>query len=43
MAPSENGQAGSAAGPIIRYERVNKWFGKLHDVADAGHRLTAKE
>jgi polar amino acid transport system ATP-binding protein len=34
MAPSENGQAGSAAGPIIRYERVNKWFGKLHVLQD---------
>src|SRR4030095_11803467 len=32
--PSENGEGGSAAGPIIRYERVNKWFGKLHVLQD---------
>jgi polar amino acid transport system ATP-binding protein len=34
MTPRENGQARSAAGPIIRYERVNKWFGKLHVLQD---------
>ena len=34
MTPRVNGQAASAAGPIIRYERVNKWFGKLHVLQD---------
>jgi polar amino acid transport system ATP-binding protein len=34
MTPRANGQAASAAGPIIRYERVNKWFGKLHVLQD---------
>ena len=30
MASMQDGPAGTAADPIIRYERVNKWFGKLH-------------
>ena len=34
MTPRVNGQAASAAEPIIRYERVNKWFGKLHVLQD---------
>jgi polar amino acid transport system ATP-binding protein len=33
MTPIE-GQVGSDGPPIIRYERVNKWFGKLHVLQD---------
>jgi len=43
MTPSENGQAGSAAGSIIRYERVNKWFGKLHVLQDVDLEVTRGE
>jgi len=34
MTRTENAQAEPATGPIIRYERVNKWFGKLHVLQD---------
>jgi polar amino acid transport system ATP-binding protein len=34
MTPIEDRQVGSDGQPIIRYERVNKWFGKLHVLQD---------
>jgi polar amino acid transport system ATP-binding protein len=34
MTPIEERQVGSDGQPIIRYERVNKWFGKLHVLQD---------
>ncbi len=33
-ARERNGARGPAAGPIIRFERVNKWFGRLHVLED---------
>jgi polar amino acid transport system ATP-binding protein len=34
MTEAKDGAASRATGPIIRYERVNKWFGKLHVLKD---------
>jgi polar amino acid transport system ATP-binding protein len=34
MTEARDGTAGTTADPIIRYERVNKWFGKLHVLRD---------
>ena len=34
MTGPRDGTAGPTAGPIIRYERVNKWFGKLQVLKD---------
>ena len=34
MGGAQGGTVGSTVGPIIRFERVNKWFGKLHVLRD---------
>ena len=34
MSGGRDGAASAATGPIIRYQRVNKWFGKLHVLKD---------
>jgi polar amino acid transport system ATP-binding protein len=34
MSGGHDGAASAATGPIIRYQRVNKWFGKLHVLKD---------
>jgi polar amino acid transport system ATP-binding protein len=34
MTEGSDGSGAAAAGPIIRYQRVNKWFGKLHVLND---------
>lgn len=34
MTGAQDGAASLPADPIIRYERVNKWFGKLHVLKD---------
>jgi polar amino acid transport system ATP-binding protein len=34
MTSAQHGTAGGATDPIIRFERVNKWFGKLHVLKD---------
>ena len=43
MASMQDGPAGPAADPIIRYEQVNKWFGKLHVLQDVDLEVTRGE